>query len=201
WITTRSLAYNFRVAQARLGVKIRPQKDPNDLSVMFYQVVGTIFSLMASDQEFWINIDKTRDIELLGEYVGIEPSPFLVDKSALIDYFQNGFAIFGAFWREFLDEESYASLEKLAIKRENEHFDLPIDIWVKIVYRYAWQYNNQERQRNKLLSSLIPIYNARVASLIDALSDEAIDANAYFEEQAQAFEKAKPDLIEMWKSK
>ncbi|MDR1911218.1 MAG: glycosyltransferase, partial [Helicobacteraceae bacterium] len=40
WITTRSLAYNFRVAQARLGVKIRPQKDPNDLSVMFYQVVG-----------------------------------------------------------------------------------------------------------------------------------------------------------------
>jgi hypothetical protein len=124
----------------------------------------------------------------------------MVDKLALIDYFKNGFAIFGALWREFLGEEAYAALEKLAAWKEGEPFDLPSDIWVKIVYRYALSYGRQERQRNKLLSALIPIYNARVASLIDALSDETIDAKAYFEAQAQAFERAKPALIEAWKS-
>ncbi|MDR0664582.1 MAG: glycosyltransferase [Helicobacteraceae bacterium] len=198
WMTTRALVYNFKVAQARLGVKERRNKDPNDLSAMFYQVVGTLFSLMTTDYEYWINIDKTRDIELLGEYAGVEPSPFSVDKEALIDYFKNGFATFGALWRELLGEKAYLALEKLAARRENEPFRLPIDVWVKIVYRYAYNYGRQERQRNKLLSTLIPIYNARVASLIDALSDADIDASAYFEEQARAFEEAKPDLIAMW---
>jgi glycosyltransferase involved in cell wall biosynthesis len=200
WITTRALVNNFRVVQARLGVKQRRDKDPNDLSAMFYQVVGTIFSLMTSDYEYWINIDKTREIETLGEYVGNEPQPFMVDKLALIDYFKNGFAIFAALWREFLSQEAYAALEKLAAWKEGEPFDLPSDIWVGIVYRYAWSYGKQERQRNKLLSALIPIYNARVASLIDALSDDAIDAGEYFEAQARAFERAKPDLIAMRRS-
>ncbi|MDR2638788.1 MAG: glycosyltransferase, partial [Helicobacteraceae bacterium] len=113
WMTTRALVNNFRLAQARLGVKQRRDKDPNDLSAMFYQVVGTIFSLMTTDYAFWINIDGTRQIETLGEYVGVEPQPFMVDKLALIDYFKNGFAIFGALWREFLGEEAYAALEKL----------------------------------------------------------------------------------------
>jgi glycosyltransferase involved in cell wall biosynthesis len=201
WITTRAIVYNFRAAQARLGAKIRRDKDPNDLSAAFYQVVGAIFSLMIADGEYWINVKETREIEVCGEYVGVEPSPFPVDKSALIDYFKSGFATFGALWREFLDAEAYAALEKLTTRRDNEPFDLPIDIWVKIVYRYAWQYSRQERQRNKFLSSLIPIYNARIASLIDALSDDAIDADAYFEAQAQAFERAKPELVALWKDK
>jgi glycosyltransferase involved in cell wall biosynthesis len=200
WITTRALVYNFKIAQARLGVKERRDKDPNDLSAMFYQVVGTIFSLMTIDYDYWINIDKTREIELLGEYAGVEPSPFSVDKEALIEYFKNGFGTFGALWRELLGDEAYAALERLAAWREGEPFDLPIDVWVKIVYRYAWNYARQERQRNKLLSTLIPIYNARVASLIDALSDADIDASAYFETQARAFERAKPELIAVWKT-
>ncbi|GHS89764.1 glycosyl transferase [Campylobacterota bacterium] len=197
WMTTRAIVYNFRVAQARLGVKFHREKKPNDLSTMFYQVVGTIFAMMDTDHDFWTNIKSVREPPIFGEYVGVEPPSFEVDKYALMDYFKNGFITFRSLWREILDDREYECLERLSLW-ENGTIELPIEIWVKIVYRYVWQYHKQERQRNKLLSTLIPLYSARVASLIDALSNDAIDTTAYFEEQAKAFEKAKPELIAAW---
>ncbi|GHV03176.1 glycosyl transferase [Campylobacterota bacterium] len=200
WMTTRALVCNFRVCEARLGAKRRRAKDPNDLSAMFYQVVGTLFSIMQSDLEFWANIKGVRELPCFGEYVGLEPEAFAIDKSALIEYYKGGFANFGALWREFLDDEAFAVLERLAAHKEGERFDLPIAVWVRIVYRYATRYRKLDRQRNKLLSALIPIYNARVASQIDALSDDTIAAEAYFEAQANAFEAQKPSLIAQYRS-
>lgn len=200
WMTTRALVNNFKVCQTRLGVKIHGEKDPaEDLSPMFYQVVGTIFAMMERDTDYWMNTGETREVPTFGNYVGVEPEAFEVNKEALIEYFKIGFANFGALWREYLAPEEFFALEKLATQSETERFYLPPEIWVKIVYRYAWHFRKAERQRRKVVSTLIPIYNARVASLISALGDPAIDAEAYFEKQAQVFEKHKPWLIELWK--
>jgi glycosyltransferase involved in cell wall biosynthesis len=199
WMTTRALVYNFKIAQAKLGVKVRRDKDPNDLSAMFYQVVGTIFKMTETDFPVWSNIKGVREVPVFGDYVGVEPQSFLVDKLALLEYYKGGFANFSAVWRELLGDEIFGVLETLNANATGENFYLPIESWVKIVYIYAGAYRRLERQRGKLLSTLIPIYNARVASIIDALSDEQVSAHEYFEKQAKAFEAAKPMLIEMYR--
>ena len=195
WMTTRALVANFRVAQARLGVKLHLDKDPNDLSQMFYQVVATIFKMMELDIDYWRNIHTMRDIPIFGAYVGMEPQSFMIDKETLIGYYKSGFINFGALWREYLGDEIFAQLQHLSEQKTGGKFDLPSAVWVKIVYRYAAHFHQQDSQRGKLIGTLIPIYNARVASLIDSLGDDTIDTEAFFEAQAVEFERAKASLI------
>ena len=48
---------------------------------------------------------------------------------------------------------------------------------------------------------MIPLYYARVASLVVTLSDKNThDAEIYYEEQAMAFERGKELLLEEWSS-
>lgn len=200
WMSTRAIVNNFKVCQARLGVKIHNRKDPiEDLSPIFYQVVGTIFTMMGNDVEYWMNIDGTKEVPTFGEFVGSEPEEFELDKEVLIEYFKAGFTNFGALWESRLESEEYETLAKLAEHKEGEPFHLDSKIWVKIVYRYAWFYNKTDRQRRKIISTLIPIYNARVASLIESLDSGVTNAEEYFIERAKEFEALKPWLIELWK--
>lgn len=200
WMSTRAIVNNFKVCQARLGVKIHGEKDPaEDLSPMFYQVVGTIFTMMGNDSDYWMNIEGTKEVPIFGEFVGSEPEEFEVNKEALIAYFKVGFANFSALWKQHLADDEYATLAKLAEHKEGEKFYLDSKMWVRIVYRYAWFFNRTERQRRKIMSTLIPIYNARVASLIEALKSGDMDAEEYFTNQAKEFEALKPWLIELWK--
>ncbi len=201
WMTTRAIVNNFKICQARLGVKVHGEKDPaEDLSPMFYQVVGTIFQMMEMDVEFWMSQPELREVPTYGKYVGSEPPAFEVSKAPLIEYFKTGFSNFGALWREHLAPEEYEAVAALAASEDEESFYLDPKTWVRIVYRYAWIFHNTDRQRRKIVSTLIPIYNARVASLMTALGDPATDAEAYFEKQAQIFEQQRPWLVELWHS-
>ena len=49
---------------------------------------------------------------------------------------------------------------------------LPIETWVRIVYRYADAFHSTPRQRIKVLDTMIPLYYARVASLVNELKDK-----------------------------
>ena len=54
WMTTVGDVGGFKMCQARLGAKIHGEKDPSaDLGPMFRQVVGTIFQLMETYEEYW----------------------------------------------------------------------------------------------------------------------------------------------------
>ncbi|MEJ2468662.1 MAG: hypothetical protein P8Y51_06260, partial [Campylobacterales bacterium] len=86
-----------------------------------------------------------------------------------------------------------------AQQKEDAPFDLPTDVWVRIVYSYALLFHNTERQRFKIMDTMIPLYYARVASLVQTLSDkDASEAEAYYEEQALAFERGKSMIVEAW---
>ena len=74
---------------------------------------------------------------------------------------------------------------------------MPTEVWVRIVYGYALLFHNTERQRFKILDTMIPLYYARVASLVQTLSDKDSE-EAYYEEQAVAFERGKSLLLEAW---
>jgi len=199
WLTTTAITGGFRICQAKLGAKIHGEKDPAaDLGPMFREVVGTIFTLLCSNQTYLESVQKTINTPIFGEAIGEEPESFEVNLEALVEYFRIGFKNFGSVWANIIEKKDYVAIKKLAHKKSLKNFNLPTEIWVRIVYRYAGHFCHAERQRFKILDTLIPLYNARVASLIKILQEKnQAEAEEFYDGQAQAFESMRTYLIQL----
>jgi hypothetical protein len=93
-------------------------------------------------------------------------------------------------------------IKNLSRINRDEDFILPIETWVRIVYRYAGIFQATPRQRFKILDTMIPLYYARVASLVNELKEKnQQEAELHFEEQARTFERMKDYMISIWKKK
>ncbi len=200
WLTTTAIVKGAKLCEARLGAKIHNIKDPSaDLSEMYREVVGTIFKLSEKYEWFWKKIKGSEPVPILGENIGEEPEPFEIDHLSLIEYFKLGFQNFGVLWKQILDEEDYRAIESLASIDEPEHFFLNNAIWVRVVYSYMSAFHKTPRQKMKLLNTMIPLYNARVASLVNELRDlDSEEAEEYYEKEAAQFEEMKPYLLKKW---
>ncbi|WP_029520760.1 glycosyltransferase [Persephonella sp. IF05-L8] len=200
WMTTTAIVDGYKICQARLGAKIHQEKDPGkDLSHMYREVVGTIFRLMEKYESFWKNVKGSKDVPILGNYVGQEPEPFEIDQQGLIEYFKIGYNNFGGVWKSILEEEDFRLIKRLYMEENLENFIFPVENWVRVVYRYASYFHATPRQKFKLLDTMIPLYNARVASLVNELRDKTDDeAEEYYNKQAEIFENMKDYLIKIW---
>jgi hypothetical protein len=200
WLTTLAIVTDARICQTRLGVKIHGEKDPAaDLGPMFRQVVGTVFAMMEVYTKHWKAKEGSEEVPFYGDTPSEEPPKIDVDTPALIEYFKMGYTNFSSLWEAHIDKEGFDVISSLAQQEEDASFDLPTDVWVRIVYSYALLFHNTERQRFKILDTMIPLYYARVASLVQTLGDkDAAEAEAYYEEQALAFEQGKGLIVEKW---
>lgn len=200
WMTATAIVDGFSICQARLGVKIHGKKDPTaDLSPMFRQVVGTFFMLLDEHYRFWANNEEMQEVPTFGAIEAHSPEMIPINAKALVEYFKTGFANFGSVWATIIDEKDYAIVETNALAKEGISIHLPIETWVHIVYSYAIAFKRTPYQRFKLLDTMIPLYYARVASIVTALesiSDEG--AEQFFAEQAQTFFTMKSYLKEKW---
>lgn len=199
WMTVTAITGGFRICQTRLGAKIHGEKDPAaDLSPMFREVVGTIFNLLAKDQSYLEKVEQTVKTPVLGEAIGEEPESFNVKLEPLIEYFRIGFGNFGSVWENIIEKEDFKIISRLAEDDDLDEFNLPTETWVRIVYRYAAHFCHTERQRFKVLDTLIPLYNARVASLIMILEEkDHEEAEEFYDGQAEVFESMRGYLIDL----
>ncbi len=200
WMTATAIVDSFSVCQARLGVKIHGKKDPTaDLSPMFRQVVGTFFMLLDDHYHFWAQNGEVHDVPVFGTIESHAPEMIPINAGALIEYFKTGYVNFGSVWATIIDDTDFALVETNALAKEGIPLVLPIESWVRIVYSYAVAFKRTPYQRFKLLDTMIPLYYARVASIVTALeniSDEG--AEQFFAEQAHTFFTMKSYLKEKW---
>jgi len=201
YMTVSAIVGGFSVCQARLGAKIHGQKDPTaDLGPMFQQVVGTIFQMMGMHEEHWRRINGSQDVAILGAELNQEAPPFEIDRQSLIDYFRLGYGNFHGIWQQVLEESDYNVFKNLVAGGGIDSFVLPVETWVRTVYRYAAAFEVTPRQRIKMLNTLIPLYHARVASLINELKNKsAEESEQLFNNQAEVFEHMKDYLRGIWK--
>jgi glycosyltransferase involved in cell wall biosynthesis len=201
WMTTTAVVGGFNICQSRLGVKIHGEKDPSaDLGPMFRQVVGTTFQLMERYEDYWRGVRGSKDVPVFGSYIGQEPPPFEIDQDSLIEYFKVGFRNFGGMWEKFIERKDYKVVRQLARCTDRDEFCMPMESWVRIVYRYVDAFRATPRQRFKVLDTMIPLYYGRVASLVNELKDKNHpQAEEHFERQAREFEERKDYLLKLWK--
>ena len=117
WMTTIAIARNYNVCQAFLGTpKIHRDKDPSqDLSVMFKQVVSTLFDLMIEYEHLWKYVRQSLPTSIYGFGLGASPEAreVKVNTAKLLENFQKGFEDYGELWEEILPLPVMKEVEKL----------------------------------------------------------------------------------------
>ena len=203
WMTTVAICENFKICQSYLGAKIHDDKDPGkDLSPMFTQVVGTIFSLMDIYGEKWIQVKGSRPTAIFGFESEAVPKPLNVDIENMIHKFRDNVDSYLPVWEKVLMAENCAKLQEVA-RMDSSHFEMPVELWVKTLYDFAFAYTRLVNglTPGAIIESLVPVYYAKVASFVSKTQNlDTSEAEGAINEQCMLFEKLKPYLVHRWSS-
>jgi hypothetical protein len=85
--------------------------------------------------------------------------------------------------------------------REQE-FRYPAELWVRTVYEFAAAYQKSVINRDHIIQALAPLFRGRVFTfVVENRNGSASDVEKNIESLCLEFERLKPYLLEIWKSK
>jgi hypothetical protein len=218
WMTTKAITGGFAVSQTRLGAKIHDPKDPGaDLGPMFSQVVATILRLTVEHADHWLSVHSSHPLPTYGFERYADPPPLEVDVVRLLTAFTRGRAANADAWALLFAPDRLAAIDGLvadaqAALDEITRSDTPTsvddaelhfsdDLWARIIYDLALTARGSTMDMDRLIAALVPIYFARVASLVIETRDMTTQqAETLVERQARAYEQAKPGFTERWEA-
>jgi SAM-dependent methyltransferase len=204
WMTTIAIARQFNVCQAFLGTpKIHRPKDPaEDLSMMFKQVVSTLFDLIGEFEYLWKYISESRPSSIYGFGLGVDEKPPAVNVNTekLFQSFKNGFNKYEKIYKSVLPLAEYEHIRKYKNVENKDSFYYPSSLWARILFNFAVAYHHaNEKDRDQYLEALIPFYHSRVLSFVNKTRNfDTRESEEYLENIVRVFEKEKYYLIERW---
>jgi len=202
WMTTLAINSPFAMAQAFLGgPKIHRAKDPAaSLGPMFVHVISSMFRLMEHFQDTWEKVQWSKPTPIFGFGLGETdmPPPVQVNEERLYTEFVAGFQKNEALYKQVLQEDVFGKVKEIA-GLSYEQFELPSNLWAKIVFDFALAFYRPGAVRDALVESFVPLYFGRTGSYVR--STQGIQLRAvedYIEEQCLVFEETKPYLVDRW---
>ena len=80
---------------------------------------------------------------------------------------------------------------------DDSRFNFPPSLWAKVVYDFAYTFNQWSNNHHKLIDIMAPLYYGRIASFVkETIKLDNIKAEELIESQAEEFERIKPYLLE-----
>ncbi len=200
WMTTFALNEGYRVCQAYLGVKLHNDKDPStDLGSMFCQVCGTIFDMMMTYEEKWLNVKQSKPAPVVGEEIKEEPEGRDISLENLIDHFAKGYEEFSDFWSDVMKDENFRRVKEIYNSIDRGSIVFPAGLWARLVYDFAVAYHFKDVDRRFLVKALIPLYCARNAYFVERTAGKnSFEAELDVELGAEVFESLKGYLVDRW---
>lgn len=202
WMTIVAVRSRHQVIQSFMGrPKIhRPKEKSDELNALFRNVVGTIFELMCSFENFWKDVRWSRPTSVWGFGLAeMEVAPEAkVDTRSHWDIFMEGLRIHRYLYREVLHADNLNKLDEVA-ELQAEAFEFPTGLWAKILYDFAVAYRNQPTSREALLTALLSLYHGKTLSFVQetqAMNSQQVEE--FIEDQCLQFEKSKQYLLERW---
>jgi glycosyltransferase involved in cell wall biosynthesis len=199
WMTVTAMAEDFRIGQAYLGAKLHDAKDPgSDLTAMFRQVVGSIFSLMGDYEKVWREVQSSEPTPIFGFPFEVGVEPITVDVNRMVRAFTQGVSDLREIYQTFLAPGTLDALADCA-RQTGDDFRLPDRLWVHVIYEYAAAHHHKALDRDHLMQSLVPLYLGRTASfVIEVRESTAAQVEERIEQLGSVFESEKPYLLECW---
>ena len=202
WITTIAINENIRMCQVPLSPKIENKReaavafDPG-----FVQSVGTLFRMMEIYRRRWPETRPLRGVPVCGEDDTPQNQRLTgaITIEMLGDAFQSGTRRYRRFWRSILSPGNFDQVIELFNKaRGATHFSP--ELWAQVVFDFAVVYNKGENDPDKVAAALLPLYYARIATILRETNAKLDAVEKVVQAQAQVFAEHKRYLLHRWQT-
>lgn len=194
-----ALCNGFRVGQVHIGARVYPPTDWTNISSLVAQVLGLMFSDMEKNAACWQRVRGSAAIPAIGAPLVVAQESGTVDVSHMVNSFQLGNQDLQEIWRLVLPPATLLELRKLA-RLAPDQFQMPDDLWARIVYDFALGFHLRTINRDHLLRSMTPLYLGWVASYARELENAGTNAlEQRLERLSLAYETSKPYLVSRWR--
>ena len=199
--TLAAITGGYRICQSFLGEKEPIERRAADLVPALRQTVGTLFSALQPDFPVWSIAAGSQPIPTTGTEHEVLLEPVRVNRKRLRDMFSTGVAELESVFQSILSPSTLAELQRIARLGEGE-FHYPAELWVRTVYEFAASYQKSVISRDHIIQALAPLFRGRAFTfLMENRNASAEDVENNIEALCLEFERLKPYLLEMWKSR
>jgi hypothetical protein len=199
--TLAAIRGGYRICQSFLGEKDPIERRAADLVPALRQTAGVLFSALEPDFPIWSIVDGSQPIPTTGADHEVLLDPVRVNRKRLRAMFSTGVAELDSVFQSILTPSSRAELQRIAGLGEEE-FHYPAELWVKTVYEFAASYHKSVISRDHIIQGLAPLFRGRAFTfLMENRNASADDVENNIEVLCLEFERLKPYLLQMWKSR
>jgi hypothetical protein len=115
--------------------------------------------------------------------------------------FSIGVSELESIFQSILSPPTLAELQRIA-RLEEEDFCYPAELWVRTVYEFAASFQKSVINRDHIIQALAPLFRGRAFTfLTENRNASAGDVENNIETLCLEFERLKPYLLQMWKSR
>ncbi len=198
--TLSAVTGGFRVCQSFLGEKNPVERRAADLVPALRQSVGVLFSGLEADFQVWSGVSGSQQVPTNGSDQELVLDPLRVNRKRLREMFVRGVSELESVFQSILSPSTLAELKRIA--GLEQQFRYPAELWVKTVYEFAAAYQKSVINRDHIIQALAPLFRGRVFTfVVENRNGSANDVANNIEALCLEFERLKPYLLEMWKSK
>jgi hypothetical protein len=202
FIVTVAAAEGMEVKESLYSLKIHESTtrylEPEKFLVpMFRKVTGCMFELAKYYENFWKSRPKGSRKVFYRECFSQKPIPVKIDTDELRKSVEDEYEFKREIMKRFLPEGIMADLDEVFKKGEM----LDPELWAEIVYNYAADYKNTEKESDKylLLDSLKTLWIGRFLSYaIETKDMDLNEAETTLQKQAEIFEEKLGYLISIY---
>ena len=200
--TLAAITGRYRICQSFLGEKDHIERRAADLVPALRQTVGALFSALDPDFPVWSAVAGSQPVAGAGANQEVLLTPVRVNRKRLREMFSTGVAELESVFQSILSPSTLAELQRIARTGKEEEFDYPAELWVRTVYEFAASYQKSVISRDHIIQALAPLFRGRMFTfLMENRDASANDVENNIEGLCLEFERLKPYLLQMWKSR
>jgi hypothetical protein len=199
--TLAAITGGYRVSQSFLGEKGHVERRGADLVPALRQTVGTLFSALESDFSIWSKVSGSHPVATTGSEQELLLDPMRINRKRLRDVFSTGVAELESVFQSILSPLTLSELQRIARLGEDD-FRYPGELWARTVYELAASFQKSVINRDHIIQAMAPLFRGRAFTfLTENRNASANDVENDIEDLCLEFERQKPYLLQMWKSR
>ena len=190
-----------RICQSFVGQKDHIERRAADLVPALRETVGPMFSALETTCPAWSVVTASQPVPTFGPDHELLLEPVRVNRKRLREMFSTGVAELETVFQSILSPATLAELQRIAHLEEGA-FQYPAELWVKTVYEFAASYQKAVISRDHIIQALAPLFRGRALTfLVENRNGSADDVENNIEGLCLEFERLKPYLLQLWKSR
>ena len=149
----------------------------------------------------WSVVAGSQPVPTTGADQELLMEPLRINRKRLREMFTTGVAELESVFQSILSPSTLAELQSIARMAEEE-FRYPAELWVRTVYEFAASYRKSVISRDHIIQALAPLFRGRAFTfLMENRNTSAQEVENNIEGLCLEFERLKPYLLELWKSR